>query len=106
MRLGNDEIICCFRGFFRYPLDVGRSASLLWRKFKRKFQSKKLVPESPQRKNTTRRRSTSSKVLKQSGNGRECSLEIRTNADCITWFTKFSITRSTNISQDFAQRLK
>src|SRR4029453_17763994 len=106
IRLGNDEIICCSRAFFRYALGVGRSAPLLWRKFKRKFRSKKLVPESPQRKNTTRRRSTSSKFSKQFGNGRECLLEIRTNADCITWFTKFSITRSTNISQDFAQRSK
>jgi DNA gyrase subunit B len=60
-------------------------------KFKRKFRSKTLVPESPQPKNTTRRRSTSSKVLKQSGNGRECLLETRTNVDCIIWFTKFSI---------------
>src|SRR5882724_10912019 len=103
---GNEEIICCFRTFFRYALGVGRSAPFLWRKFKRKFRSKKLVPESPQRKNTTRRRSTSSKVSKQSGNGRECLLETRTNADCITWFTKYSIIPSTNISRDFAQKSK
>src|SRR5947207_14371957 len=98
--------IYCFKAFFSYPVYVGRLALLLWRKFKRKFRSKKLVPESPQRKNTTRRRSTSWKVSKQFASGRECSSETLTNADCITWFTKFSIIRSTNISRDFAQRSK
>src|SRR5262249_20008782 len=79
---------------------------LLCRKFKKKFRSKMLLPESPQRKNTTRHRSTSSKVSKQSGNGPECLSAIQMNADCIIWFTKFSIIRSTNISPDFAQRSK
>src|SRR5262245_3232657 len=74
----------------------GVSPHFLWRKFKKKFRSKELLPESPQLKNTTLRRSTSSKVWKRSGNGRECSLAIRTNAACITWFTKFSIIQSTN----------
>ena len=84
----------------------GRSAPFLWRKFKRKFRSKTLPPESPQRKNTTPRRSTNSKVSKQSGSGRECISATRTNAVCITWFSKFSIIRSTNISPDFAQKSK
>ena len=59
------------------------SAPLLWRRFKRKFRSKKLVPESTPVKNTTRRKSISSKAWKPSGNGRECSSETRMNAVCI-----------------------
>src|SRR5438034_2145287 len=70
---------------------AGRLAPVLCPKFKQKFRSKKYLaarPESPPAKNMTRRKSTSWKASKRSGNGPGCSLETQMSGGCTTSFTK------------------